>query len=198
MTIEHVDSQPTPASHAYAVLGGASNDVPRRFIDFARVIGQEVGGAGVSLLYGGPPGGVLGAFIDGAIDAGATDITAIVPDLFRFEVRPPVVKNRYVPDFLARRDELSRLASAVLALPGGIGTYDEIFGLLEWRFHRVLPRSLRIYLVDFEAFWEPLRKLLEAGRETGFISQTHIEGIISIVGAADLGEVVRKGGATVG
>jgi uncharacterized protein (TIGR00730 family) len=160
---------------ALCVVGGASPDAPSPFLDLARQAGLAVGRLDIPLVYGGPPGGVAGRFIDGAVEAGARDILAIVPRIFSGEKRPGEVRELFVETLPERRELLFKSASDMLALPGGIGTFDEVFGFLEWRYHGIIDAGSKLYLLEHGGFWSSFVAMLTAAQHQGFITPRHLE-----------------------
>ena len=162
---------------ALCVVGGASPDAASPFLELASRAGLAVGRLGIPLVYGGPPGGVAGRFIDGAIQAGASDILAIVPRIFSDEKRPGEVRELFVDTLPERREMLFTSASDMLALPGGIGTFDEVFGFLEWRYHGIIDAGAKLYLLEHGGFWSSFLTMLAGAQRQGLVTARHLERI---------------------
>ncbi len=172
-----------------AAIGGASDAASPDLISCARALGELVGRFGSALVYGGPPAGVIGGFIDGALEAGAQDVTAIVPRKFLAERRPPGVKETIVESISDRKSLLFADADMVLVLPGGIGTLDEFFSLLEWRYQGVIRHRMQIMIYNSYQSWSSLAALLSSHLAAGLITTDHLAGIEWVtpeISAADI------------
>ncbi len=134
----------------------------------AESLGTELGKAGINLVYGGGNLGLMGTIASAVIAAGGT-VTGIIPD---FLVTPkntfqPDHERIVVPDMHTRKRMMFERADAFVALPGGIGTLEELVEQLTWV--QLERHSKPVVLANIGGFWKPLLALFAHMREQGFI-----------------------------
>ncbi len=112
--------------------GAASGSRPD-YARAARALGREVGRRGVTLVYGGGRVGLMGHVADGAIEAGGQTIGVITEELKHRELgHERLTELRVVETMHQRKKMMADMADAFVALPGGVGTLDELFEILTW------------------------------------------------------------------
>jgi hypothetical protein len=123
----------------------------------------------VTLVYGGGALGLMGEMARAAL-AGGGRVEGVIPRfLMDLEVAQPGLSELVVVDSLhSRKAEMFDRSDAVLALPGGVGTLDEIIELLSWRNLRLHERPM--WLMGPPGFWAPLLSLLAHLEAQGFAS----------------------------
>jgi len=168
------------------VYCSSSPTVDRKYLDAARRLGEAIAAAGWTLVYGGNFVGSMGALADGARSRGGR-VVGITPQHFIDAGCGDADCDELLvaEDMRHRKHLLSLRADAFVALPGGIGTLEELVEILVARqlgFH-----AKPIVLVDIDGFWQPFLDLLERGREAGFVR----------AGTAELMRVVPDVGGTV-
>jgi uncharacterized protein (TIGR00730 family) len=132
--------------------------------DFGRVLAS----AGVGIVYGGASVGMMGALADAALAAGGEVIGVIPGGLFAAEIPHPGLSRMEVVGTMHERKALmSALADGFAALPGGLGTLDELFEILTWQ--QIGLHAKPVALVDVGGFWDPLANMLDALTEAGFV-----------------------------
>ena len=150
------------------VFCGSSPGVSDGFARVARELGETLADRGVPIVYGAGGRGVMGALADGALGAGGEVIGVIPRDLMDREYGRHDLAALHVTTSMHERKQLMHdLSSAFVALPGGLGTFDELFEMLTWRqlgFHRK-PFAI----LDVEGYFHPLRVLLDHAVEHGFV-----------------------------
>ena len=116
------------------VYGGASEGSWEGYVDAARRLGEVIGLAGLDVVYGGGRTGMMGAMADGALAKDA-HVIGVIPDfLDQVEVgHRDVTDLRLVPDMHTRKRMMFDLAQAIVAMPGGFGTMEEIFEVITWK-----------------------------------------------------------------
>ncbi len=145
---------------------GFGNDPAFRIA--AEMLGTAIGKAGVRLVYGGGAVGLMGVVAAAALEAGGTVLGIIPQFLVDREVMLPDVTELVVTDDMHERKRLMfEAADAFVALPGGIGTLEELVEQLTWA--QLGRHSKPIVLADVGGFWTPLIDLLQHMRELGFI-----------------------------
>jgi uncharacterized protein (TIGR00730 family) len=149
----------------------------------------EVGGViaerGLEIVYGGGSTGVMGALADGALTAGGAVIGVIPRWLVESEVAyTGLTKLHVVETMHERKAVMSELSDAVMALPGGIGTLEELFELFTWR--QLGLHRKPIGLLDVAGYWQPLLGLLHHAVDERFLPAEHLEMLLVEANAAAL------------
>lgn len=135
----------------------------------AATVGRMLAERRVALVYGGGALGLMGEVGRAAIAAGGTARGVIPRFLKEWEVAEPLCEDMTVTDSLhTRKAVMFDQADAVLALPGGLGTLDELVEILSWRNLRLHAKP--VWLMGDRGFWDPFLALLRHTVETGFSS----------------------------
>lgn len=129
-------------------------------------------GRGIDIVYGGGAVGLMGALADTTLEAGGRVIGVIPQALVDKEIgHRALTELRVVGSMHERKMQMAELADAFIALPGGIGTLEEIIEVLTWTqlgLHRK-PCAL----LDVAGFYAPLRAFLDHAVAEGFLSAAH-------------------------
>jgi uncharacterized protein (TIGR00730 family) len=134
----------------------------------AEALGTAIAEAGMRLVYGGGAVGLMGVVAQAALKAGGTVIGIIPQFLVDREVMLPDVTELVITaDMHERKRLMFEAADAFVALPGGIGTLEELVEQLTWA--QLGRHSKPIVLADIGGFWTPLIDLLAHMRDLGFI-----------------------------
>ncbi|WP_052341023.1 TIGR00730 family Rossman fold protein [Salinarimonas rosea] len=134
----------------------------------AEELGRAMAAAGVRLVYGGGALGLMGIVARATLEAGG-EVTGIIPDFLtrKEKLLDDVQETIVVPDMHTRKRLMFERADAFVALPGGIGTLEELVEQLTWA---QLGRHRKpILLLSLKDFWKPLLVLVAHMREQGFI-----------------------------
>lgn len=151
------------------------------YADAARRFGAACAERSVEIVYGGARVGLMGVAADAALAAGGRVVGVIPGLLVDLEVAHAGLTELHVVDSMARRKtDLLQRSGAVVCLPGGLGTYDELFEALTWNQLGLHPsrQPLPIGLLDVDGNWEPLLALLRATVERGFAGPEHLDALI--------------------
>lgn len=134
----------------------------------ARAIGHALGEAGIRLVYGGGNVGLMGTVAQAALQAGG-QVTGIIPEFLQARERmlEDVQETIVVPDMHTRKRLMFERADAFVALPGGIGTLEELIEQLTWA--QLGQHDKPILLLSTNQFWAPLLGLLDHMRAEGFL-----------------------------
>ena len=145
---------------------GAGNNP--RFIEAASAFGRLLAENGIRLVYGGGSLGLMGAVANGALDHGGI-VTGIIPEFLNTRERmlSRVQELIITPDMHERKRLMFERSDAFVALPGGVGTLEELVEQLTWQ--QLGRHSKPVLLANIDGFWEPLIALLAHMRETAFI-----------------------------
>lgn len=153
------------------VYCGSSMGVEPAYERVARALGQRLAAAGIGLVYGGGSVGLMGAVADGALAAEGEVIGIIPESLARAEVaHAGLTQLEVVPDMHTRKARMAALSHGFIALPGGIGTLEELFET--WTWAQLGYHAKPIGLLDVDGFYQPLLQFLEHTLKQGFIRQS--------------------------
>lgn len=164
------------AIRSICVYCGSSPGNDPRYLDAARTLGHAIAEAGLRLIYGGGTRGIMGAVSDAALASGG-NVTGIIP---RFLLNREAAESELrrltelivTDDMHQRKHALFEHSDAFVAMPGGIGTLEEIIEIMTWA--QLGHHSKPIVFASINRFWEPLTGLLNHMREAGFIHTANL------------------------
>src|SRR5579862_2892538 len=150
------------------VYCGSGPGTNPRFMESAKALGKAFAESGIRLVYGGGSVGMMGAVATAVLDHGGI-VTGIIPDFLtmRENALARVQEMVVTPDMHERKRLMFERSDAFVALPGGIGTLEELVEQLTWQ--QLGRHSKPVLLANIDGFWEPLFALLAHMRETEFI-----------------------------
>ena len=149
----------------YCASGPGNNPA---FVEAARSFGRILAESGIRLVYGGGSNGLMGALADAVLDHGGV-VTGVIPDfLVNREHMLARVQERIVSrDMHERKQVMFERADAFVALPGGVGTLEELVEQLTWA--QLGRHKKPILILNVERFWDPLCALLDHMERLEFI-----------------------------
>jgi uncharacterized protein (TIGR00730 family) len=147
--------------------GSAAGNNPR-FVDAASAFGRVLAENGIRLVYGGGSLGLMGAVANGVLDHGGS-VTGIIPEFLNSRERMLTRVQELVitPDMHERKRLMFERSDAFVALPGGVGTLEELVEQLTWQ--QLGRHSKPVLLANIDGFWEPLFALMTHMRALQFI-----------------------------
>ena len=153
------------------VYCGSGPGTNPRFIESAIALGKVLAGNGIRLVYGGGSLGMMGAIATSVLEHGGS-VTGIIPDFLtsRENALTRVQELVVTPDMHERKRLMFERSDAFVALPGGVGTLEELVEQLTWK--QLGRHTKPILLANVDGFWEPLLALLAHMRATQFIRPT--------------------------
>jgi uncharacterized protein (TIGR00730 family) len=139
-----------------------------RFVEAATSFGKALADNGIRLVYGGGSIGLMGAVATSVLDHGGS-VTGIIPSFLtaRENALTRVQEMIVTPDMHERKRLMFERSDAFVALPGGIGTLEELVEQLTWQ--QLGRHSKPVLLANIDRFWEPLFGLIQHMRATEFI-----------------------------
>jgi uncharacterized protein (TIGR00730 family) len=151
------------------VYCGSRSGANPAFMRSAEQMGTAIGRRGWQLVYGGGRVGLMGALADAALATGA-EVTGVIPQsLMQREVGHTRLTRLQVVDTMHERKRLmSEHCSAFIALPGGIGTFEELFEVWSWRHLGYHERPLG--LLDVGGYFQPLLSMVRQAEQAGFVT----------------------------
>ncbi len=167
------------------VFAGSRVGARGEYTEAARSLGGALAARGHGLVYGGGRIGLMGVLADAAL-AGGSPVIGVIPDRLRTpeQAHEGVTELRVVRNMHERKAQMAEQADAFIALPGGIGTFEELFEALTWAYLGIHAKP--IGLLDVAGYYEPLVRLLDHAVEEGFVQPRHRELIVHAVGAREM------------
>jgi uncharacterized protein (TIGR00730 family) len=151
-----------------AVFCGASAGNHERYSEMAKEVGRTLAERGHGIVYGGGHVGLMGLVADAAMKAGGTVIGVIPRFMAKAELAHAGVTELILVDTMhERKQKMHELSHAVMALPGGFGTMDELFELLTWR--QIGLHTQPIGLLNAFGFYDGLLAQMAHMRKEGFL-----------------------------
>lgn len=155
-------------SLSLCVYCGSRNGDDPAHLTAAREVGRQIGLRGWQLVYGGGSTGLMGAVADAALQHGARVIGVIPHKLIQRELGHGGVSELQVVDSMhERKHQMAMQSDAFIALPGGIGTMEEIFEVWTWRqlgYHRKA-----LGLLNVAGYYDELLRFIDRSRTDGFL-----------------------------
>jgi uncharacterized protein (TIGR00730 family) len=156
------------------VFCGSSPGGRPEYAQTAEELGRELASRGVDVVYGGAHVGLMGALADAALAAGGKVIGVIPNRLVEAEIAHAGLTELHIVNTMHERKALmAELSDAVIALPGGTGTLDELFEMFTWS--QLGLHRMPIGLLDVAEYWQPLLRFLEHSVNERFLRAEHFE-----------------------
>jgi hypothetical protein len=160
-----------------AVFCGATPGVDTRHAEAARLLGTVLAARGLGLVTGGGRVGLMGAVADAALEAGGEVVGVIPRRLVDRELAHPGLTRLVVVESLAeRKTAMVDLSDGFVALPGGIGTLDELAEVLSWA--QLGLHDKPTALLDVGGYWRPLLAWLDAAVAEGYVLPAHRDALV--------------------
>ena len=187
----------TKTLQSIAVFCGASEGFNTLYQEMAYEVGQVIARNGIRVVYGGARAGLMGAVAYGALGAGGEVIGVLPHFLQTAEVAHPDLTALHVVDSMHERKlKMHELSDAVLVLPGGWGTMDELMEMLTWA--QLGLHNKPICLLNTGGYYDGLLMQMERMEDEGFLQHEHARLLIVTESVHDLFEAIAAdGGAAV-
>lgn len=166
-----------------AVFCAASENIAPGYFEAAASVGRMLGHIGATLVYGGARFGLMEAVAKGAKEAGAR-VVGVVPEILEQRGRVSALIDEKIPcrNLSDRKDIMLAKSDVLVALPGGVGTLDEIFHVAAAA--TIGYHSKRVILYNVNGFWNRLLAALEELSEAGFV-RAGLENIIVVANSIE-------------
>jgi hypothetical protein len=148
------------------VFAGSSRRADPFFAEVARALGREIATRRHEIVYGGGRTGLMGELADAALAAGGTVRGVILRRFIEEDVHHLGVEMFEVDDMRSRKAGLDERADAFVALPGGLGTLEELAEVLSFR--KLLLHHRPVVLLNAQGYWDALLAWLERAVSAGF------------------------------
>jgi uncharacterized protein (TIGR00730 family) len=154
------------------VFCGSKHGVRPEYTEAARAMGAALVAGGIDLVYGGGKVGLMGVVADAVLDAGG-EVTGVIPDHMsdREIAHYGLTDLRVVGSMHERKALMYELSDGFVALPGGLGTLEELFEITTWS--QLGLHAKPTGLLDVDGFYAPLVGFLDQLVTEGFVSDRH-------------------------
>jgi uncharacterized protein (TIGR00730 family) len=154
------------------VFCGSSDTVHADYIAGARFMGRTLAERGIRLIYGGGKTGLMGAVADAVLEAGGEVIGVIIPSMnTKALARIGLTRMDVALDMHARKARMHELADGYIAMPGGFGTFDELFETVTWA--QTGAHEKPVGLLNLKNYYAPLLAAIDHAAAEGFIFKEH-------------------------
>jgi len=153
--------------------GSAAGNKPK-YTEKAIELGQFIADKGFSMVYGGGSNGLMGVTADAALSKGAKVTGIITEQLDAIEVGHKGLTNlEIVSSMHERKSRMAELSDAIISLPGGVGTWEELFEALAW--NQLGFYSKPIILFNVDGYYSSLYQFSKEAVKEGFLPQSTFE-----------------------
>lgn len=159
-----------------AVYCSARDGLAQPFIDAAHDLGRLLAERNTAIVYGGGGKGLMGEVGRAALAAGGT-VTGVIPrSMVEREAALETVTEQVIIDTMHQRKQImADRCDAYVAMPGGVGTLDEIFEAITW--HQIGLHTKPMIFLDIQGYYTPLKQFLERSAQLGFIPESTMHAI---------------------
>ena len=155
-----------------AVFCGSNFGNSNAYADGARRLGQALAEAGITLVYGGTTKGLMGVVADALINAGGTAHGVITEQLRqRGHLHPDLQRSEIVATLRNRKERMAELADAFIAMPGGIGTTEEMMEV--WTMNQLSEIDKPVGLLNIADFYQPFLAFIDHMVTCKFLPPEH-------------------------
>jgi hypothetical protein len=155
------------------VYCGSSDRIGPAYLQAAFQMGKILADRSLRLVYGAGKTGLMGAVADGALAAGG-EVYGVMPAMFYTPAlaHQALTRLEITESMHTRKARMYELADAFIALPGGLGTYDELFETLTWA--QIGLHHKPVGLLNTAGYFDPLLRMLEYARTEGMLYDEHL------------------------
>jgi uncharacterized protein (TIGR00730 family) len=159
------------SNRSICVYCGSSDGRGETYLQAGRLLGHSLASNGLRLVYGGGTKGIMGAVAQSTSEGGGSILGIIPRFLIGKETSGPVQIPRLelvvTEDMHARKHKMFEESDAFVALPGGIGTLEEIVEIMTWA--QLGRHSKPIVFANINGFWDPVLALIDHMKQEGFL-----------------------------
>ena len=175
----------SPSALSLCVYCGSREGSNPSYAQAADEVGALIGHAGWQLVYGGGRAGLMGRVADSAIAAGASTVGVIPQSLMQRELGHSGLNELHVVETMHERKQMmAERSDAFLALPGGIGTFEELFEVWTWR--QLGYHDKPVALLNVDGYYDKLIEFLNQTERQGFVASAQRELLLVDTHAARL------------
>jgi uncharacterized protein (TIGR00730 family) len=176
---------------AVCVYCSSSDSIDRGFIDLATAVGTRLAAGGHSLVSGGGRVSMMGAVARAARAGGAQTVGVIPQHLMSLEVADGDADELIVVDTMRERKRImDERSDAFIALPGGLGTFEELFEV--WTAHTLDMHAKPVIVLDPDGFYDPLWAWLRTLTVAGFVRQPALDVLHRVTTSDDAFTLIER------
>ncbi|WP_392889925.1 TIGR00730 family Rossman fold protein [Pseudomonas migulae] len=160
-----------------AVFSGSNHGFNPDYVAGAQALGREIAKRGIQLVYGGTDKGLMGVMADTVLAEGGEVVGIITRLLFDLgHLHRGLTRHEVTQDMRSRKARMSESADAFIALPGGLGTFEELFEAATLT--QLGEHQKGVACLNIGDFFNPVRSLLDHAVKEGFMKTEHSEMLI--------------------
>jgi uncharacterized protein (TIGR00730 family) len=154
------------------VYCGSSDKMSDMYLQAARQMGAAIARRGLILAYGAGCTGMMGSVADGALEVGG-EVIGVIPSMFATPalMHKGLSRLEIVDSMHARKQRLVDISDAFIALPGGYGTFEELFEILTWA--QIGLHHKPVGILNTQAYFDALLTAIEYAQTEGFMYTEH-------------------------
>lgn len=171
-----------------AVYCGANMGAKPEFAEATRALGKAMTDKGIDLVYGGGKLGLMGVIADSILEGGG-EVHGVIPEMLKdLEVAHTGATELYiVANMHERKAKMTELTDAFIALPGGVGTMDELFEA--WSWNALGYHNKPFAILNIAGYWDSMIDFLDTMTAEGFVSSERRKQLII---ADDIGDCLDR------
>ena len=148
----------------------SSNDLPEKFYKISKELGEMLAQKGYNMVYGGSTRGMMGTIADNALKNGA-EVIGVMPEKFQDWglQQPNLTKLIITKDMRERKATMEKHADAFIAMPGGFGTFEEIFEILVAK--QLNYHNKPVIFMNFDGYYDNMFKMFDTLYQNNFAKQ---------------------------
>ena len=176
------------------VFCGSRMGARPEYLEGARALGTELARRGLTLVYGGTSVGLMGAMADAALAQGGK-VVGVLPHFFlsdRERAHKGLTELHLVDSMHTRKAKMAQLSDAFIAMPGGVGTFEELFEITTWA--QLGLHHKPIGLLNVADFYGPLLAMMRRAVDEGFIPETRAQPFACEASPAALMDQLQRAG----
>ena len=173
------------------VYCGSSAGADPEFAETARKLGTLLAAEGIRLIYGGAMVGLMGIVADAVLDAGGAAVGVIPRNVFRREIpHTRLTELIEVGSMHERKLRMSELADAFVALPGGLGTLEELAEIATWA--QIGLHGKPIATLDVNGYWSAFHEFLRRAVGAGLLKPENLSLVTNVASVEELLPALRS------
>ena len=158
--------------NAVTIYGASSPRINSVYLDAAREVGKLLAKKGIDLVCGGGRTGIMGAAIEGSVEAGGKAIGVLPAFMIEKGWQHPQLSHMEITaDMHSRKELMARMARGVIAMPGGVGTLEELLEIITW--HQLGLYNGNVVILNVNGYYDPLLEMLARSIEYHFMNPDH-------------------------
>lgn len=154
------------------VYAASSSQVAQEYLDAAAELGSLLASRGIGVVYGAGRLGLMGRLADAALQNGG-EVTGVIPQFMVDNgwCRENLTELVVTPDMHRRKEQMAALADATIALPGGVGTLEELLEIITWKQLGLYAHP--IVILNTRGYFNPLLQMLTKAADERFMRDIH-------------------------